>query len=82
MKRDAAMALYKRIEDLRASNDPAFDREYQPNAKPGYAGIYRCTACGTEVVGLRALTLPSENHHAHDKGLGPIAWRLAVAAQG
>lgn len=76
------MALYKRIEDLRASNDTAFDKEYQPNAKPGYAGIYRCMGCGTEVVGLRALTLPSEHHHPHIAGQGPMIWRLTVAAQG
>ena len=76
------MALYKRLDDLRPSNDDAFDKEYPPNAKPAHAGIYRCKGCGIEVVGLRALTLPPERHHVHAQGQGPVVWRLAVAAQG
>ena len=76
------MALFKRREDVTPSVDPAFDREYGPGTKPGFAGIYRCKGCGSEVVALRALILPTERDHKHTPAQGPIIWRLAVAAQG
>jgi len=75
------MALYKRSNDIGASNSDAFDKEWKPGATPDHSGIYRCKGCGREVVGEQARTLPPQNHHQHSQDQGPVVWRLAVYAQ-
>lgn len=72
------MALYKYSTALSTSTNDEFDKLYDPGTRCPWSGIYRCYACGHEVVHTHEKPLPPQNHHTHRFGLGPIQWRLVV----
>ena len=55
-----------------------FNKLYRPGTRSSRSGIYRCEECGHEAVHTHEKPLPSENHHTHPYGMGPILWRLIV----
>jgi hypothetical protein len=73
------MANYKNPKILAVNNSNAFDETYSPGNTTLFSGIYRCEACGHEVVSEKGKTLPPETHPQHPANV-PIAWRLVVAA--
>lgn len=73
------MALYKYSQFIEQTNDPAFDALTQPGVAAPWPGIYHCHGCGHEIAIALNHTLPSQNHHSHKPGLGPIQWRLIVS---
>jgi len=73
------MALYKHKEFIDPSNDAAFDTLLEPGTAARWPGIYRCHACGHEIAIAGGHILPSQNHHQHALGIGPIQWRLVVS---
>ena len=73
------MALYKNREFMELSDDPAFDTLLKPGTVATWPGIYRCDVCGHEIGIAASHTLPSQNHHQHAYGKGPIQWRLVVS---
>lgn len=75
------MTLFKRSNDIEVSISPVFDKEYGPGETPSHSGIYRCRACGCEIVAEASRPLPLEEHPRHSPGQGTVRWRLAVAAQ-
>jgi hypothetical protein len=74
------MALYKYDAWLHKANATVeeFDKLYSPGAIVAWSGIYRCHACGHEVVHTVDKPLPPQNHHVHKPGIGAIQWRLVV----
>ena len=72
------MALYKYAQNLRQSNDDAFDKKFTPGSEAPYPGIYRCTACGDEIAIAGGHTLPPQNHRQHNPNSGKIEWQLLV----
>ena len=75
------MARFKYAYLLAASTSSSFDHTSPSGAAAPHAGIYRCQACGREVVADKGVPLPSDGHHEHAASMGPIRWRLAVATQ-
>jgi hypothetical protein len=75
------MALYKYPEHLTKTDDAAFDQINEPGTQAPHAGIYRCVACGHEIGIAQSHTLPPQNHHQHNPGVGRIRWQLLVYAQ-
>jgi len=75
------MAQYKHGQYLAQSPHEEFDKIHVPGSLALNAGIYRCTACGDEIGIAKGHTLPSQNHHQHPPGQGPIRWQLLVFAQ-
>ncbi len=76
------MALYKYQQFVKPNeNDSnAFDTLHGPSSPTPYSGIYRCEACGHEIVSVSPHPLPPQNHPQHAPG-NPIQWRLIVFAQ-
>jgi hypothetical protein len=73
------MALYYYSEFLqKALHHEEFDLLYSPGTRTSWSGIYKCYACGHEIVHTHDKPLPPQNHHMHKPGLGPIQWRIAV----
>lgn len=72
------MADYRYDTIMQHSQDDIFNTLYHPAATTPYSGIYRCEICGREAVSIVDRELPSQNHHQHDPGQGPIRWRLIV----
>jgi hypothetical protein len=75
------MALFKHKQYLDDSDQGAFDRLHRPGKVAPDSGIYRCEACGAEVVSEKSKLLPPNTHHAHAEEIGQIQWRLIVLAQ-
>jgi hypothetical protein len=75
------MAYYKYPQVLRQWDHQQFDVIYEPGARVGWSGIYRCEGCGKEVVHTMDKPLPPQNHHQHTPAQGRIRWRLAVTDQ-
>ena len=75
------MALYKHEEYLNDSEHGAFDLLYSPGKVAPHSGIYRCEACGAEVVSEKSKLLPAKSHHIHEEELGQIKWRLIVLTE-
>ena len=75
------LARYKHAYLLVQSSDRTFDHVSAPGALAPHAGIYRCQACGLEVVARRGERLPPDGHHAHEASVGRARWRLAVSTQ-
>jgi len=73
------MALYKYDVFMEKSNDEAFDKLRNPGTEAPWPGIYRCHGCGHEIGIASGHVLPSQNHHVHIPGAGPIQWRLVVS---
>ncbi len=73
------MAQYKYSDRLVQANSWAFDQDYKPGQPVTNAGIYRCRACGDEIVVDKGATIP-KSHHEHSL-LGPVVWQLLVFAQ-
>lgn len=74
------MAFYKYAQFLTTNQHGNFDILRSPGDAAPDAGIYRCEACGHEVGIAKGHTLPPQGHHQHSQGIGPIRWRLIVAA--
>jgi hypothetical protein len=74
------MALYKYASYLAVSQDASFDQLYNPGTLTPFAGIFRCSGCGREIVSEHPKPLPSQNHHQHFPNQGPILWRMIVWA--
>lgn len=72
------MAMYGNSKYLVQAALEEFGKTYSPGTIGTYSGIYRCDACGHEVVHTREKPLPPQNHHQHAPGLGSIRWRLIV----
>lgn len=74
------MALYRYSTFLHLAADTVkeFDNLYAPGTRCSWSGIYRCHACGHEIVHTHDKPLPPQNHHVHKPGVGPIQWRLVV----
>jgi hypothetical protein len=72
------MAWYKDLKYLSEWDSEQFDKLHEPGSRGSYSGIYRCEACGKEIVHTKANPLPPQNHHEHDQGEGRILWRLIV----
>lgn len=75
------MAHYKHDQYLNESDHGAFDLLHRPGNSAPNAGIYRCEACGAEIVSEKSKLLPPQDHHAHADGLGRIQWRLIVLVE-
>lgn len=75
------MAQYKYGQLLHRSEHSAYDEKHSPGSVAANAGIYRCSVCGDEIGIAKGHTLPPQNHHQHEPGLGPIQWQLLVFAQ-
>ena len=75
------LAQYKYLFYLASSPNPRFDHNSAGGVSAPHAGIYRCQACGREVVADKGEKLPGQDHHKHQDARDPIRWRLAVAAQ-
>lgn len=73
------MAAYKYGNLIRQQEHPAFDTACEPGEPALHAGIYRCVSCGDEIGIAKGHTLPPQNHHQHNPGVGPIKWKLIVA---
>lgn len=55
-----------------------FKALHNPGTKAPFPGIYRCAACGFEVVSEKDKPLPpQDNWHRHE---APILWLLLVRA--
>jgi len=74
------MALYKYEQNLKKSQDDAFDTKHSPGAAAPHAGIYRCVGCGWEIGIAISHTLPPQNHHQHTGG-SKVEWLLLVYAE-
>jgi hypothetical protein len=72
------MALYKYSTHLQRSNQEEFDRVYEPGNRSSWSGIYRCVACGHEIVHTTDKPLAPQNHYQHRPGQGRIQWKLVV----
>ncbi|WLI87699.1 hypothetical protein Q4S45_13205 [Massilia sp. R2A-15] len=72
------MAIYKQAEVVRQNQSPAFDAIHAPRTPTPFSGIYRCEACGFEIVSSEDHPLPAL-HRQHPANL-PIQWRLVVYA--
>lgn len=73
------MAFYKYLAFLtQEPNAPEYDTLHPPATATPYSGIYKCHACGREIVSTFSHPLPPQNHHQHAVGQGPIQWRLIV----
>ena len=72
------MAWYKYSTFLDHKSLGEFDNLYSPGTTTNWSGIYRCHACGKEVVSTQGHPLPPQNHHQHSTSQGPIQWRLIV----
>lgn len=72
------MAYYKSGDYLRESTNELFDALLDPEDICFHSGIYRCEACGFEVVTALGGSLPPKNHHEHSASQGAIRWRLIV----
>jgi hypothetical protein len=75
------MALYKHKQYLDDSDHGAFDELHRPDNIAPNSGIYRCEACGAEVICEKSKALPPNGHHVHTEEIGRIRWRLIVLAQ-
>ena len=73
------MAVYKYAEFLEVNDSEAFDRILKPGDYAPWAGIYRCTGCGSEIGLAGGHVLPAKNHHKHTRAQGRIRWRLVVS---
>ncbi|WP_137132073.1 hypothetical protein [Rhizobium sp. FY34] len=73
------MAKYKYLHHIIQSDVGAFDKEWLPGQIAVNAGIYRCKACGDELVLARGQAVPTA-HHQHSV-LGPVVWQLLIFAQ-
>jgi hypothetical protein len=78
---ETGMATYKFKDFLQLDDSSKFDGFHNPGIKAPYPGIYRCAECGKEIAIAEGHTLPSENHHDHDRklGQGKIRWGLVVS---
>lgn len=56
-------------------------RLHKPGDTCSCAGVYRCEVCGDEVTVGKGDTLPSQDHHPHPPGQGPVRWRLVSALE-
>lgn len=74
------MAQYKYLHYLTNLPDPKFGITHPPGAITPHTGIYKCDACGTEIVSTAGDPLPPETHHQHSLNQNALAWRLIVAA--
>ena len=74
------MGVYKYENYLRQGHDEAFDQIHDPGIQAPYAGIFRCTGCGSEIGIAAAHRLPPQTHHTHAPSQGPIRWQLIVWA--
>ena len=73
------MALYLYPQFVsKALPNGAFNTLFAPGDRTSWSGIYRCEACGHEVVHTYDKPLPPQNHHVHGFGKGPIKWRMIV----
>lgn len=75
------MAEYKEREHVRRTESSAFDVRHAPGTTVTNPGIYRCLACNDEIVMAKGDTLPLQNHHQHETGIGKIEWQLLVHAE-
>lgn len=75
------MSLFRRSNDIEVSVSPEFDREYEPGQTPVHSGIYRCRACGCEIVAKGSRPFLAESHPQPSPTHGQVRWRLAVAVQ-
>jgi hypothetical protein len=73
------MAWYKSGEFLKKSDNAAYDTDHKPGDATPFSGIYRCMACGHEIVSEQHKPFPPQNHHQHAPPQ-PIRWRLIVYA--
>jgi hypothetical protein len=67
------MAQFKDRQHVTHSNDHVFETRHAPGTKPRNPGIYRCMACGEEIVVGAGEALPAEAHEAK--------WQLLVRAE-
>jgi hypothetical protein len=72
------MANYHNSNDLTYSNNPVFDRTYDPGVGAPYGGVYKCTGCGREIGTAQYHSLPPQNHHQHTYGQGAIRWQAVT----
>ena len=75
------MALFKDSLHVKKSDDNAFDSLQNPGSITPLSAIYRCAACGREIVSEQNKPLPPQNHHQHAVGAGAIRWQMLVYAQ-
>ena len=75
------MAQFKYRKYLDECSSGAFDTRHAPATVVQNPGIYRCCACGDEVVVGRRSRLPPHDHHRHAEGTDKIEWQLVVHAQ-
>lgn len=74
------MALFAHHVHLEHFQSTAFAKVHGPGDPTPYAGIYKCEACGHEIVSAVSNPLPGQTHPKHPAD-GVIAWRLIVYAQ-
>jgi hypothetical protein len=72
------MAQYQYTDFVQRAKADAFDRLWGVGWPTPFSGIYRCEACGREILSTAAQPLPQQNHHNHAVPQA-ILWRLIVA---
>lgn len=72
------MATYENWRYVAQINHEAFREIYNPGDHAQHGGIYRCLACGHEILAAGSSTLPSQSHARHPAEI-PIKWQLLVA---
>ncbi|WP_156134104.1 hypothetical protein [Ensifer sp. ZNC0028] len=76
------MAQYKDRKGLYHTRAPIFDQEFKAGDAVGMnGGIYRCVACGHEIVVRDEDVLPGFNEHENHSPGDVERWRLLVFAQ-
>ena len=70
------MAHFKYQKYLQSNNSEAFDAIHTPGTVTPYSGIYKCVACGLEIVSEAAKPLPPQHSRQHAHGIGAIRWKL------
>jgi hypothetical protein len=72
------MAYYSNGAYLTQESGAEYNAVHHAGAAAPSSGIYRCEACGLSCTSVMSRPLPSQNHHEHKPGSGPISWRLIV----
>jgi hypothetical protein len=72
------MARYESTRLVRPVQDVIFSDPHAPGHHAPFGGIYKCTACESEIVCRKGKTLPTT--HSHEAEHQTVRWQLLVEA--
>lgn len=72
------MVFLKRQAFWQESAEEALDILVACDVITPYSSIYRCEACGHEILSTKGAPMPSAAHHQHSYNQEAIRWRLIV----